>query len=49
MQVADLNLDGRSIYQGPGNERAILLTNTILAHSGNSKLLANYIVREYLP
>ncbi len=45
----DLNLDGRSIYQGPGNERATLLTNTVLAHTGNNKLLANFIVREYLP
>ncbi len=45
----DLNLDGKSIFQGPGNERATILINTVLVHPGNSKLLANYIAREYLP
>lgn len=45
----DLNLDGRSIYQGPGNERSVLLLNTILAHPTNTSLLANFIVREFMP
>ncbi len=45
----DLNLDGKSIYQGPGNERSVLLLNSILVHPSNSSLLANLIVREFLP
>ncbi len=45
----DMNMDGASIYQGPNNERALLLYQTVLTHPGNVGILANYIVREYLP
>jgi hypothetical protein len=45
----DMNLDGVSIYQGPNNEKALLLYQTVLTHPGNIGTLANYIVREYLP
>ena len=45
----DLNMDGKVIYQGPGNDRALLLYNTILGHPANVSNLANFIVREKLP
>jgi hypothetical protein len=45
----DANLDGKSIYQGPNNDRSMLLLNTVLSYGGNSSLLANYIVLQWLP
>lgn len=45
----DFNLDGKVIYQGPNNDRATLLYHTVLAHSGNSNLLANFIASDLLP
>ncbi len=46
---ADLNMDGKVIYQGPNNDRSPLLTNSILAHTGNGSLLANFIVMDFIP
>ncbi|MBK9016577.1 MAG: hypothetical protein IPM82_22265 [Saprospiraceae bacterium] len=45
----DMDLDGNIIYQGPGNERAMQLYNTVLSHPANTSFLANFIVREHLP
>jgi hypothetical protein len=45
----DFNLDGRAIYQGPGNDRAMVLYHSVLAHAGNNNLLANFIVKQWLP
>ena len=45
----DYNLDGRTIYQGPGNDRALLLLYTTMSHPGNTAFLANFAVTEKLP
>jgi hypothetical protein len=46
MWGADLNSDGRSIYQGPGNDVLKLFT-TVLYDPGNTQFLANYISQGY--
>jgi hypothetical protein len=48
-ELEDLNLDGKAIYQGPNNDKATLLYHSVLAHPFNSALLANYIVRGFIP
>ncbi len=45
----DINMDGMGIYQGPNNDRSLLLYNTILGHPDNTANLANFIVSEILP
>ncbi|HHM21848.1 MAG TPA: hypothetical protein ENJ20_07470, partial [Bacteroidetes bacterium] len=45
----DINMDGNTIYQGPDNDRSPIIYYTILAHPGNSSLLANFIVQDWLP
>ncbi|MFQ5446026.1 MAG: hypothetical protein ACE5FF_03765, partial [Saprospiraceae bacterium] len=47
MWAGDLNGDGRSIYQGPGNDVLDLFT-TVLYDSGNTGFIANYITSGYL-
>jgi len=46
---SDYNLDGNTIYQGPNNDRQMLIFNTILTFPDNQKLLANYVILEQLP
>jgi uncharacterized repeat protein (TIGR01451 family) len=46
---ADFNLDGKVIFQGPNNDRSPLLYNSILVHSSNASMLANYIVLDFIP
>lgn len=46
MWAGDLNSDGKSIYQGPGNDIFSLL-QTVLSDSGNTDLLSNYISTGY--
>ncbi len=46
---ADFNMDGKVIYQGPNNDRSPLLYNSILVHSSNTSMLANYIVMDFIP
>lgn len=45
----DLNMDGKVIYQGPLNDRSPLLYNSILVHTSNGSLLANFIVSDFIP
>jgi hypothetical protein len=46
----DYNLDGRSIFQGPDNDRQMLIFQSILQFPDNKvKFLANYIILEQLP
>ena len=46
----DYNLDGRSIFQGPNNDRQLLIFNSILAFPDNKvRFLANYVILEQLP
>ena len=47
MWAGDLNSDGRTIYQGPGNDVLQLFT-TVLADPGNTTFIANYISEGYL-
>ncbi len=47
--IEDLNLDGKVIYQGPNNDKATLLYHSVLAHPFNTGLLANYIVKGFIP
>ncbi len=47
MWGADLNSDGRSIYQGPGNDVQKLFT-TVVSDTGNTGFIANYISSGYL-
>ncbi|MCF8281636.1 MAG: hypothetical protein K9J45_14630 [Bacteroidales bacterium] len=47
MWAGDLNSDGRTVYQGPGNDVLTLFT-TVLYDSGNTSLLANFISDGYL-
>ena len=44
--AGDLNSDGRTIYQGPGND-VLTLFNTVLVDPGNTTHIANYIVEGY--
>jgi VCBS repeat-containing protein len=44
----DLNLDGITLYAGPGNDINLLLGNVLL-HPANSLFAANYIVQGTLP
>ncbi len=46
MWAGDLNSDGRTIYQGPGND-VLKLFQTVLQDPGNSTFIANYIVEGY--
>ncbi|GEM_PF-3977829 len=48
-EAQDFNLDGKVIYQGPNNDRSALLLHSILSHTGNTSLLANYIVLDLIP
>ncbi|MEM6316433.1 MAG: hypothetical protein AAF960_02120 [Bacteroidota bacterium] len=46
----DYNLDGNSIFQGPDNDRQMLIFNSILRFPDNRvKFLANYVILEQLP
>jgi len=46
----DYNLDGKTIYQGPGNDRQMLIFQSILQFPDNKvKFLANYVILEQLP
>ncbi len=47
MWAGDLNSDGRSIYQGPGNDVNKLFT-TVVSDPGNTSFIANYISTGYL-
>lgn len=46
--LADINLDGKVILAGPGNDATLILA-TVLAHPGNTTRAANYVVREQVP
>ena len=35
----DFNMDGKVIYQGPGNDRSPLLYHTVLEHPDNEGIL----------
>jgi len=45
----DINLDGNSIYQGPGNDSAKVLFNAVLSTPENIMQLANFILLQKLP
>ena len=46
----DYNLDGNTIFQGPNNDRQMLIFNSILQFPDNQrKFLANYVILEQLP
>ncbi|MBI5917385.1 MAG: hypothetical protein HY842_18610 [Bacteroidetes bacterium] len=47
MWAGDLNADGRTVYQGPGNDVLKLFT-TVLFDPGNTTLIANFISEGYL-
>ncbi|TAK34078.1 MAG: hypothetical protein EPO28_16490 [Saprospiraceae bacterium] len=47
MWAGDLNADGRSIYQGPGND-VLTLFSTVVTDQGNTGFIANYISSGYL-
>ncbi len=40
----DVNMDGSVIFQGPNNDRSIILFNTVLIHPGNVNYAIHYIV-----
>jgi hypothetical protein len=46
--VTDLNLDGTSLYSGPGNDINLLLGNVLL-HPANTAFAANFIVAGSMP
>ncbi len=46
---SDINLDGKCIYQGPSNDRAMMLFNTTLSHPLNSGNIANFVIEGILP
>jgi len=46
---SDYNLDRNTIFQGPNNDRQMLIFNSILAFPDNQKFLANYVILEQLP
>ncbi len=46
--VTDLNLDGKTVYAGAGNDLNTLLGNILLA-PGNSTASTNYILPGSLP
>jgi hypothetical protein len=47
--MADINLDGRTIFQGPGNEPDLIFYE-VMSHPGNQTTqLANYIIHQHLP
>lgn len=47
--MSDFDLDGRSIFQGPSNDRSALLLNTILISPDNTNAFSNYVVGDKLP
>jgi large repetitive protein len=47
-QVEDVNMDGKTVYQGSGNELSTILLN-ILNHPSNTGYIATYIIYEQLP
>ncbi|MBU0653550.1 MAG: cadherin domain-containing protein [Gammaproteobacteria bacterium] len=47
-EVTDINMDGITLYAGPGNDINLLLGNVLL-HPANSTFAANYIVNGTLP
>ncbi len=49
MWSGDFNGDGKVIYQGPNNDRSMMLLNSILSNLNNVLLLANYIILQQLP
>ena len=46
---SDFNMDGKSIYQGPANDRIMVLLQSILPHGSNTNIIANFIVVGQLP
>ena len=46
---SDINLDGMCIYQGPGNDRQMMLFHTTLTHPLNSGYIANFVIEGTLP
>ncbi len=46
MWAGDLNSDGRTVYQGPGNDILKLFT-TVIGDPGNTTFIANYISSGY--
>jgi len=46
---SDINLDGQVIYQGPNNDRAMMLFNTTLSHPLNDGNIANFVIEGVLP
>ncbi len=47
--TTDFDLDGKSIFQGPTNERSSMLVHTILTNGNNVNNFANYVVSDKLP
>ena len=45
----DFDLNGQAIFQGPFNDRSMILVNSILLHPGNEHRLSNFIMLEQLP
>ena len=46
---SDINVDGMCIYQGPGNDRQLMLFNTTLSHPLNDGHIANFVIQGTLP
>ena len=40
----DFNMDGTVIFQGPNNDRSILLWNTVYNHPDNKENQSNFVV-----
>lgn len=48
-RTTDFNMDGNSIFQGPQNEKAMILIYSILGSSSNPNGLANFVLLQNLP
>ena len=46
---SDINIDGKCIYQGPGNDKQLMLFNTTLSHPLNDGHIANFVIQGTLP
>ena len=46
---SDINIDSRVIYQGPLNDRQLMLFNTTLSHPLNDGHIANFVIEGSLP
>ena len=48
-EQSDIDINAMSIYQGPGNDRQLMLFNTTLSHPLNDGHIANFVIEGILP